>query len=923
MAFQRVYVEPCGKGFGYDLLIDNSVTSISVGQTYFISGTTGQPPKQQQIVGCFSVKNIKDVQSGPADSLTFSTPYLGCEECELANANFILLRTCFDSQYGQIIINIGDITPTPSIDDVFLMEVIILDDFGGSIRLTSCFSVSGFLSSNFDFNPTGVLSYSSRTDCQDCLNNSPIIHEVYDCIDSNEPYYIAFPSTGFQDHLITFTDLFGITQYCGTVKGQVGDVAITGLLVTDLGKPDETGIKCDDCLANVAEKKKLQNCIDSDEIQIVWASSLFQPDNSTHLSNANGCYTVLPDVVPPEEPITVNELANFDPQNNCEDCLECYGIEFDFVTCEEIEVFEPVNQINTNGAGFNFLSREITIDSSNKLFAVFQNSGRIAKYNLGTLSWEENSVPVLVNPWGIAINETDGIICVSNLSTNQVTFFDYNNINLSNSISVPLFSGQKVYFDPIGSKFYVVFANTGVPNIAVFGGSSYLGMSYIIFGSSSARYTDVVRIGTGIYCLNYSNQQLEVYDLSYTLINTYGLTGKPLSLDVDYINTTIYIATNASRYIKFNYTTISFVDVNYSPNCVTDEQKIKIEPSTNLLYITDVNCNHIYIFDLTTDTLVRSVTNFDNQYGINSIYGMALDTSNNIWFGSNVRIFQTQTSNQFVNGSSSTNELLTVGQTFFNPVLSACCEVTDTNSITNDSFLNITEYPSILNFNDCTECLSTPVESFVCIDCITGNEAILVAPAGTFIIGNYVRSQYGNSDWLCFEIVDNYTVENYGDLFKLESNGVVYSSCEECQSGATIGITLINTETLQQEQYNITLDVWYRIVGFPFSLPLSCLSDKNGVCYQVINACPIDNVHPLFEPGDFFLNQSLCRLNSERLPVSAGTEYLVCQICEDCCGSGTTATLIVPPHPVWTRPNGQQVTLLDAVALGGMFGLNN
>ncbi len=196
MAFQRVYVEPCGKGFGYDLLIDNSVTSISVGQTYFISGTTGQPPKQQQIVGCFSVKNIKDVQSGPADSLTFSTPYLGCEECELANANFILLRTCFDSQYGQIIINIGDITPTPSIDDVFLMEVIILDDFGGSIRLTSCFSVSGFLSSNFDFNPTGVLSYSSRTDCQDCLNNSPIIHEVYDCIDSNEPYYIAFPSIG-------------------------------------------------------------------------------------------------------------------------------------------------------------------------------------------------------------------------------------------------------------------------------------------------------------------------------------------------------------------------------------------------------------------------------------------------------------------------------------------------------------------------------------------------------------------------------------------------------------------------------------------------------------------------------------------------------------------------------------------------------
>ena len=55
---------------------------------------------------------------------------------------------------------------------------------------------------------------------------------------------------------------------------------------------------------------------------------------------------------------------------------------------------------------------------------------------------------------------------------------------------------------------------------------------------------------------------------------------------------------------------------------------------------------------------------------------------------------------------------------------------------------------------------------------------------------------------------------------------------------------------------------------------------------------------------------------------SAGTEYTVCVICDDCCGSGATATSVSVPHPTWTRPDGSAVMLLDAVQLGGMFGLN-
>lgn len=53
-------------------------------------------------------------------------------------------------------------------------------------------------------------------------------------------------------------------------------------------------------------------------------------------------------------------------------------------------------------------------------------------------------------------------------------------------------------------------------------------------------------------------------------------------------------------------------------------------------------------------------------------------------------------------------------------------------------------------------------------------------------------------------------------------------------------------------------------------------------------------------------------------PISAGTEYNVCVI--DC--SGNTVS-ISPPHPTWTNEQGHAVVLLDAIALGGINGLNS
>ena len=53
-------------------------------------------------------------------------------------------------------------------------------------------------------------------------------------------------------------------------------------------------------------------------------------------------------------------------------------------------------------------------------------------------------------------------------------------------------------------------------------------------------------------------------------------------------------------------------------------------------------------------------------------------------------------------------------------------------------------------------------------------------------------------------------------------------------------------------------------------------------------------------------------------PRSANTETLVCESCD----GFTIPREVVPPHPVWTDAQENAVVQMNAIALGGMFGLN-
>jgi hypothetical protein len=445
-------------------------------------------------------------------------------------------------------------------------------------------------------------------------------------------------------------------------------------------------------------------------------------------------------------------------------------------------------------------------------------------------------------------------------------------------------------------------------------------MSFVgFFGSITQNYSDIIQIGSLIYVLNESGNTIEIYNDSvggWSFVNSYSLGISPISFSYDGVNT-LYILTNSNNYIKFDITINSLNIINYFVNCFGSPGQISFNSSTNRLYITDTNCNIIYEFDTLTDSLLNTYNNLSNN-NVSQVYGIDVDSSGNTWFGSYNSIFQLGCTNEIVSGQTTSNTYLSAGTTFFNYQLSACCEITNVSSITESSFLNATENISLIHYDNCETCTGITHELFLCYECNTGLEGVLVAEQGTYSPGDFVRSQFGNSDFACFEIIEPYT--NYDPGVSFIASGPSFTSCEECQSGATLGLTLINLNTLNSEQVNVTLNDWFEITGFPFGLPNQVISDANGVCHQVVNNCPIDNVHPEFEVKNFYFNQLFCRIGESiqpEPPRSANTEVFIC--IPDCYFTGSTA--VTPPHPVWTDGYGTPVTQLNMITIGGN-GLN-
>ena len=202
--------------------------------------------------------------------------------------------------------------------------------------------------------------------------------------------------------------------------------------------------------------------------------------------------------------------------------------------------------------------------------------------------------------------------------------------------------------------------------------------------------------------------------------------------------------------------------------------------------------------------------------------------------------------------------------------------------------------------------------NYIINECLTND--VYVLSASTLTLGETVE----------FDISESRFCGTVGDetLSAITTNIVLittHDDCCLCLSGLTgsLNFQFIACNTLLEiniEAFNFCREHGLPITGMTYELQLASYVP---FCATFTGLTLTGETNYSYVSGPFLD----CEVCENPPPISAGTEYTVCNICEG--PSGYTSTLITPPHPTWTRPDGNAVVLLDAVQLGGMFGLNS
>jgi hypothetical protein len=272
-------------------------------------------------------------------------------------------------------------------------------------------------------------------------------------------------------------------------------------------------------------------------------------------------------------------------------------------------------------------------------------------------------------------------------------------------------------------------------------------------------------------------------------------------------------------------------------------------------------------------------------------------------------------------GVIQTNQILPNGFSFINPFEDKCCIIL---GLSTGSPIRPESLPSV---QPCVCDTVLEYQVFPATECLTG------IPVGVLTDmnaqdGDIVKIMYGEVEFLCVQLNSTGRLPRVTYNSERDVNGdtIIYNNCTDCISNREIGVRTVNCDTQEFSIVNVpyssyTEFLFNRDDNFIFN----CFVDAEGYCRTVVEPCPQPPTGRLSIPVTDYFSCPVCRTFNPDIPpttVSAGTEYTVCVICEDCCQSGTTATVIKPPHPTWSRLNGDAVVLLDAVQLGGMFGLN-
>ena len=202
----------------------------------------------------------------------------------------------------------------------------------------------------------------------------------------------------------------------------------------------------------------------------------------------------------------------------------------------------------------------------------------------------------------------------------------------------------------------------------------------------------------------------------------------------------------------------------------------------------------------------------------------------------------------------------------------------------------------------------SPLPNVVLRNCTTGEE--IVAPRKTTLIGDIVSATGDTTD--CYEVI-SYTSEtsrdgisnNYEDCLECYQNeftGVVFSSCTDNNDSVILTASTASLTFVPDPSST-------------YYLTLSGTSLEYTGCFTFVEFTNNDDQYVITNDVLEYTSCYNCRVVN--IPTSAGTVYYDCRICD------TVATTITVPHPVYSNQYGQDVTQLNAVQLGGTYGLNN
>lgn len=349
--------------------VDDPLSAITSGTTYFARST------------CYEITSVIRYGTKTEPTITFSGgPYNDCRECYGANYDYVAVTDCISDQTYYF--EFTGFTGTPLIDEVYFITTINRGETN-----YNCYNMVSYGT----YDPENPVDYTTiidtptlSTTCDVCLNSSFLTYEVTPCIGSGT-FNVGLSSNSYSGHLISFVDTSG-DQRCGIVGATPIVGTIDGTFISDYGLFVDNGgeVTCDECNSQVAEQRILTNCITGDE-EIVWNSLFFNGGESSNLSTADGCFSV--GNVVTGETVTINEFLNFDPQPNCQECIQCNGIQYNYITCSGKG---PISNI-----GYSYTGTSVLNDSNYTLtgetngvglyssFSIFVNGGTVSSVGIG------------------------------------------------------------------------------------------------------------------------------------------------------------------------------------------------------------------------------------------------------------------------------------------------------------------------------------------------------------------------------------------------------------------------------------------------------------------------------------------------------------------------------------------------------------